>query len=127
MKGAGDDHFDELVLSQRDAVFRMGSVAFSLAGNCARRRGRGRHGIVPSRIGALSAGRQYARVDAADSSGDIRVLFATAFQDNGNREVVAARELLVVVLFHPLQELADVVVGRDRGVEPRALRVRLLI
>src|ERR1700686_597212 len=91
MKEAGDDHFDELVLPQRDAVFGMGFFAFPLAGTCARRRGRGRDGIVPSRIGALSAGRQHARVDAADSSGDICVLFATGFQRNGSREVVAAR------------------------------------
>src|ERR1700687_3379733 len=91
MKEAGDDHFDELVLPQRDAVFRMDSVAFPLAGNCARRLGRCGDGIVPSRIGALSAGRQHARVDATDSSGDICVLFATAFQRNGSREVIAAR------------------------------------
>src|SRR6202140_1484474 len=91
MKEAGDDHFDELVLPQHDAVIGMGFVAFPLAGNSARRRGRGRHGSVPSRIGALSPGRQYARVDASDSSSDICVLFATAFQRNRSREVVAAR------------------------------------
>src|ERR1700686_848162 len=91
MKEAGNDHLDELVLPQRDAIFGMGSVAFSLAGNCARRCGRVGDGVVPSRVGALSAGRCCPRANGAGSIDDFLVLFAATFQCGRNHEVVAAR------------------------------------
>ena len=48
-------------------------------------------GLVPSRVGALSAGRCCAGADAAGSTGDFLFLFATAFRCGRHREVVAAR------------------------------------
>ena len=96
MKGAAndrsdDDHSHALVLSQRNAVFRMGAVAFSLAGDRARRSGCGCDGAVPSRLDALFVGSWRARAYAAGSAGDLLFLFAAAFRCGRHCEVVAAR------------------------------------
>src|ERR1019366_5371028 len=90
MKGAGDDS-DELGFPQRDAIFGMGSVALSLAGNCSDRSGRGCDGVVPPRVGPLSVRRRGTGADVAGSVGDFLLLFAAAFRCRRNREVVAAR------------------------------------
>src|SRR5580700_9679387 len=95
MKGAGDEYFGELVLPKRHAIFGMGSVAFPLAGNCARRIGRGGDGIVPWRLVALSVRHRNAGVDAAGSDSDFFLLFAAAFCWGRNCQVVAERGLSV--------------------------------
>src|ERR1700724_2767285 len=76
MKGAGDEHFDELASPQCNAVFGMGSVAFSLAGNCSCGRGCGGDGLVPSRVRALLGRGCCAGVDARGSACDRVLLFA---------------------------------------------------
>jgi hypothetical protein len=42
-------------------------------------------------------------------------------------EIVPARELLVVGLLHPFEELAHIVVGCDRSVEARTLGVGVVL
>src|ERR1700676_438781 len=94
MKGAGDDRFDEFCFSQCDAIFGMGSVAFSLAGNRSRRAGRGCNGFVSSRVVAISVRCRGTAADAAGSGGYILVLFAAALLCYGNRESIVVQACL---------------------------------
>src|ERR1700733_14331620 len=88
MKEAEDDDLNEFCFSQRDAGPGMGSVAFSLAGNCCRSSGCGCYGIVPACLDTLCGGRGSPRPDAARSLIDFLPLFTTSFRRGRNPAVV---------------------------------------
>src|SRR5579859_5566492 len=90
-KGAGDEHDDELAFPWRDAIFGLGSTAFSLAGDCARGSRCGCDGLVPSGVNALCAGRWCAGADAFSPVGNFLLRFAAAFPGARDREVFVAR------------------------------------
>src|ERR1700722_1303810 len=94
MKGAGDEHSDEFCFSQCDAILRVGSVAFPLAGNRSRRTGRSCNGFVLSLLVALSDRRWCAGADAAGSAGNLLFLCAAAFCCSRNRKNIPAQGCL---------------------------------